>query len=87
MVTKVELDVCLGQAGVPVGKLVYVKDGPREFSQFAYRDEWLANPVAFDVSPDLSRVLGYQLRKAPSKDDSCFFLALADTEPDSWGVV
>lgn len=85
MVTKVELDVCLGQAGVPVGKLVYVKDGPREFSQFAYRDEWLANPVAFDVSPDLSRVLGYQLRKAPSKDDSCFFLALADTEPDSWG--
>jgi serine/threonine-protein kinase HipA len=85
MVTKVELDVCLGQVGVPVGKIVYVKDGPREFSQFAYRDEWLANPATFDISPDLSRVLGYQLRKAPSKDDSCFFLALADTEPDSWG--
>ncbi len=31
------------------------------------------------------RLLGYQLRKAPSVDDSCFFLALADTEPDSWG--
>ena len=83
--SKIELDVCLGQAGAPVGKLIYFKDGPREFSQFAYQDEWLANPVAFDISPDLSRVLGYQLRKAPSKDDSCFFLALADTEPDSWG--
>ena len=83
--TKVELDVCLGQVGTPVGKLIYVKDGPREFSQFAYQDEWLANPVAFDISPDLSRVRGYQLRKAPSSDDSCFFLTLADTEPDSWG--
>lgn len=83
--TKVELDVCLGQAGTPVGKLIYVKNGPREFSQFAYREEWLTNPVAFDLSPDLSRVLGYQLRKAPSRDDACFFLALADTAPDSWG--
>lgn len=83
--SKVELDVCLGQAGVAVGKLIYFKDGFREFSQFAYQEEWLANPVAFDISTDLSRVLGYQLRKAPSKDDSCFFLALADTEPDSWG--
>lgn len=83
--SKVELDVCLGQAGMPVGKLIYYKDGPREFSQFAYQEEWLAKPVAFDISTDLSRVLGYQLRRAPSKDDSCFFLALADTEPDSWG--
>lgn len=83
--SKVEWEVCIGKAGAPVGKLIYVKDGPREFSQFAYQEGWLANPVAFDISPDLSRVLGYQLRKAPSRDDSCFFLALADTEPDSWG--
>lgn len=83
--SKVELDVCLGQAGLPVGKLVYVKDGHREFSQFAYREDWLAKPMAFDISPDVVRVAGYQLRKAPSQEDSCFFLALADTEPDSWG--
>jgi serine/threonine-protein kinase HipA len=25
------------------------------------------------------------VRKAPTKDDSCFFLALADTAPDAWG--
>jgi len=82
---KVELDVCLGKADLPIGKLIYVKDGSRVFSQFAYREEWLANPTAFDVSPDLSRTLGYQVRKPPTQDDSCFFLALADTEPDSWG--
>ncbi len=83
--TKVELDVRLGKADLPVGKPIYVKDGSREFSQFAYREDWLANAIAFDVSPDLSRASGYQLRKPPTKDDSCFFLALADTEPDSWG--
>lgn len=38
------LQVFLGKAEKPVGKLVFVKDGPREFSQFAYSDEWLAAP-------------------------------------------
>lgn len=83
--SKVELDVRLGRAALPVGKLVYLKDGPREFSQFAYREEWLADAQTFNVSPDLARTAGYQVRKAPTKDDSCFFLALADTEPDTWG--
>jgi serine/threonine-protein kinase HipA len=80
---KVELEVYLGQAGSSVGKLTYVKNGPREFSQFSYREEWLNNPTAFDISPDLSRILGHQLHKPPTKNDSCFFLALADTAPDN----
>lgn len=83
--SRLDLSVCLGKTGIPVGKLIYVKDGPREFSQFAYLQQWLHDPIAFDISPDLSRVLDYQVRKAPTKDDSCFFMALADTEPDSWG--
>lgn len=33
---KTELDVCLGKVGTPVGKLVFVRNGPRMFSQFAY---------------------------------------------------
>lgn len=82
---KVELDVCMGSAALPVGKLVYMKDGPREFSQFAYLPEWLGDAAFFDISPDLSRGLGYQTHRAPTKDDSPFFLALADTEPDAWG--
>ena len=52
------LDVFLGQAENPVGRLIFVKDGQREFSQFAYSPQWLSNPRCFDVSPDLSRVLG-----------------------------
>jgi len=79
------LEVCLGKFEKPVGKVIYVKDGPREFSQFAYNEEWLADPMNIDISPDLNRQSGYQLRKPPTKNDSCFFLALADTEPDAWG--
>jgi serine/threonine-protein kinase HipA len=83
--SKVELDICLGKTELPAGKLIYVKDGPREFTQFAYREEWLASPGFFDISPDLMRTAGYQIRKPPTANDPRFFLALADTEPDAWG--
>lgn len=82
---RVPLDVFLGQAENPVGRLIFVKDGQREFSQFAYSDAWLTHPRSFDVSHDLSRVMGYQLHKPAAPNDSCFFGALADTEPDAWG--
>ena len=83
--TRTTLDVCLGKAERPLGRLIFVKDGQREFSQFAYSEDWLTDTQFFDVSPDLNRQSGYQLRKASSKNDSSFFLALADTEPDAWG--
>lgn len=79
------LDVLLGQSENPVGQLIFVKDGQREFSQFAYHPAWLSHVRCFDVSPDLGRVMGYQLFKPPSGKDSCFFAALADTDPDAWG--
>ena len=82
---RADVEVCLGAAELPVGRLVYAKDGAREFSQFAYDERWLANPDAFDISTDLQRIREFQLRRAPSRDDSVFFLALADTEPDAWG--
>jgi len=78
-------DVFLGKAEKPLGRLIFVKDGQREFSQLAYSEEWLSDAQFFDVSPDLQRHSGYQLRKPPTPNDSCFFLALADTEPDAWG--
>lgn len=82
---KTELDVCLGKAGTLVGKLVFVRNGPRVFTQFAYFQDWLDNKDTFDVSPDLTGTPGYQTRKAATKEDSLFFLALGDTEPDAWG--
>ena len=83
--TRTQMDVFLGKIKKPVGRLIFVKDGQREFSQFAYSDDWLADTQFFDISPDLNRQSGYQLRKPPTKNDTCFFLALADTEPDTWG--
>lgn len=85
VVTQVELEVVLGAAEHAVGKLCYLRNGPRQFSQFTYFDAWLNDSRYFDISPDLVKASGYQLRKAPTQDDSTFFFALADTEPDSWG--
>jgi len=79
------LEVCLGKAEKAVGRLVHVKQGAREFSQFAYHEAWFTDPSCIDISPGLSRQTGYQLHKPYSRNDSCFFHALADTEPDAWG--
>jgi serine/threonine-protein kinase HipA len=80
-----QLDVFLGKGEQALGRLIFAKDGQREFSQFAYNEAWLLDGQYFDMSTDLNRQTGYQLRKPPTPNDSCFFLALADTEPDAWG--
>ena len=79
------VDVCVGRAGVLAGQLTYAKQGQREFSTFAYDAQWLAAPSRFEISPDLPLVAGFQARRAPSKVDSIFHMALADTAPDAWG--
>lgn len=79
------LGVCIGKAGTPVGQLTYAKQGQREFSAFAYGAEWLRNAQRFEVSPDLPLVAGFQPRRAASRADSVFHLALADTAPGAWG--
>lgn len=84
-VIRTRMDVFLGKRETPLGRIIFVKDGQREYSQFAYDEAWLSEAQYFDISPDLDRQSGYQVRKAPTPNDSCFFLALADTEPDAWG--
>ena len=77
---------CLrGQAGTLVGQLTYVKQGQRESRSFAYDAGWLGSADRFEVSPDLPLLLGHQPRRAPSRSDSVFHCALADTAPDVWG--
>lgn len=86
MASKTTLDVCIGSAELSVGTLTYVDDGARSYSSFTYKDEWLQSPHRFNVSPDLELLAGqYQVRKAPTKEDSTFHFAFADTEPDAWG--
>lgn len=59
---KTELDVCLGKVGTPVGKLVFVRNGPRMFTQFAYFPNGLDDKETFNVSPDLTPTPTYQTR-------------------------
>lgn len=82
---KQQVDVCLGKAGTLIGHLTYVKQGQREHSAFAYDKNWLVDTNTFKVSPDLELIVDHQSRKAPSKRDSLFHFAFADTAPDAWG--
>ncbi|EOD4130754.1 type II toxin-antitoxin system HipA family toxin [Yersinia enterocolitica] len=80
-----QIQVRLGSAGTAIGTLIYVKQGRRENTAFAYHDDWLTNPERFNVSADLSLGAGYQPHKALSAQDSSFHSAIADTAPDAWG--
>ncbi|MGZ8131750.1 type II toxin-antitoxin system HipA family toxin [Bordetella bronchiseptica] len=80
-----QVQVCIGKAGLPLGSLVYMKQGRREHCAFAYDEIWLNSPARFNVSADLQLVPGYQPHKAASVHDSVFHGAIADTAPDAWG--
>lgn len=80
-----QVQVCIGKAGLPLGALVYMKQGRRENCAFAYDEAWLDSPARFNVSADLQLTPGYQSHKAASVHDSVFHGAMADTAPDAWG--
>lgn len=71
-----QLEVHLGEGGVPLGRL-FIASGRR--SGFEYDASWLASPAFFNLSPDLQQVPGVQYPAG------LFFLALEDTAPDAWG--
>jgi len=83
--TRRQVQLCIGKAGVPVGALVYVRQGRRENSAFAYDENWLTGPERFNISADLQLLAGHQPHKAASPHDSVFHGAIADTAPDAWG--
>ena len=80
-----QVQLCIGKAGLPVGSLVYVRQGRRENCAFAYDEAWLTHPMRFNVSADLQLAPGHQSHKAASPHDSVFHGAIADTAPDAWG--
>jgi len=79
------VNVSLGEVGQLVGSLVYVRQGRREHSAFAYEQTWLQNPLRFSFSADLQLLPGFQSHKAKAPQDSVFHGAIADTAPDAWG--
>ena len=83
--TRRQLQLSIGEAGIALGTLVYIRQGQRENSAIAYDQSWLSAPECFTVSADLQLAPGYQTHKAASAHDSVFHGALADTAPDAWG--
>lgn len=85
---KRSVNVCLGEAGTPVGSLNFDATGQRQSVAFAYASTWLADPARFALSPDLPLVSGYQYRANKvnrATGESTFFACFADSEPDGWG--
>jgi serine/threonine-protein kinase HipA len=82
---KRRLGVYLGADPQLVGHLHYNRDGARESAMFEYDNAWLSAPGTFPIDPALPLVRGPQFHKALS-DGSVFHPAIADTEPDGWGM-
>jgi serine/threonine-protein kinase HipA len=82
---KRRLGVYLGADPKLVGHLHYNRDGARESATFEYDNAWLSAPATFPIDPELPLVRGPQFHKALN-DGSVFHPAIADTEPDGWGM-
>jgi serine/threonine-protein kinase HipA len=85
--TKRSVGVALGQSAIPLGSLTYAKDGRREHSTFAY-DSDVADVMqkpGFRFRPTCLWLPATSFARLPSKEDSIFHFAFADTEPDGWG--
>lgn len=82
---KRRLGVYLGAAPQLVGHLLYNRDGARERATFMYDEAWLSAAGTFPIDPTLPLVRGPQFHKAVP-EGSLFHPAIADTEPDGWGM-
>ncbi|SDD25430.1 type II toxin-antitoxin system HipA family toxin [Kordiimonas lacus] len=80
------LKVYIGDYPVPVADVIYAKEGSRQYSRFEYTSEWLDNPAAFPISPEVPIQAGPEFRSNDrEKQTSSFLSAIADCCPDSWG--
>jgi len=78
--------VALGESLTPVGRLRCTQAGPRQFSTFTYDTDWIGNPHAFAIQPDLSLEGGpfHASGQAGSRREALAGV-FADAAPDSWG--
>ena len=78
--------VVLGEGRISLGQLRFTQAGPRQFSTFTYGAEWIKNPRAFAIQPDLPLEGGpfHTSGQRDKKDDSLAGV-FADAAPDSWG--
>ncbi len=83
-----EASVVLGNACIPVGRLIFETDGRRSHSTFIYDERWLENPIGFDLAPDMPRGRAPFHSSAEGRESrrrDVLAGPFTDTSPDSWG--
>ena len=84
--TDFHAQVALGESLTPVGQLRYTHAGPRQFSVFAYDIEWVENPRAFALQPDLPLEGGpFHASAQSGAVRDALAGAFSDAAPDTWG--
>lgn len=78
-----KIDVRFGNAGIPVGELIFeIGAGGKQSSRFSYFDSWIARLDAFALAPSMP------LNGGPffyTGDKTALPAPIADAAPDSWG--
>jgi serine/threonine-protein kinase HipA len=64
-----QIRVSIGRAGLPLGSLVYFRQGRREHTVYSYDPGWLDGRERFNVSADLQLLPGHQPHKAAAPQD------------------
>lgn len=82
---KRKLEICLGDAGTPVGELMFESQGSREFGNFRYSDSWLGRENAFPLAPSMPLGTSTFFFRPEGNRGTALPPPLADTAPDSWG--
>jgi len=83
-----ETSVVLGDACLPVGRLIFETDGRRSHSTFIYDESWLENPIGFDLAPEMRRSRAPFHSSAEGRESrrrDVLAGPFMDTSPDSWG--
>lgn len=83
-----EASVVLGDACIPVGRLILETDGRRSHSTFIYDERWLESPIGFDLAPDMPRSRAPFHSSAEGRDSrrrDVLAGPFTDASPDSWG--
>ncbi len=83
-----EASVVLGNACIPIGRLIFETDGRRSHSTFIYDERWLENPIGFDLAPDMPRSRApfhFSAEGRESRRRDVLAGPFTDTSPDSWG--
>ncbi|WP_312596817.1 HipA domain-containing protein [Brevundimonas sp.] len=78
--------VALGEGLLRVGRLRFTEAGPRQFSNFTYNPDWIEDPRAFALQPDLPLQGGaFFATGQPGHMRDALAGTFSDAAPDTWG--